>query len=132
MKTDALVGKYVEIRDRRSDLKRQYEEEDKQLKNMLEKIEEVLHKALVDAGETSKKTRFGIVYKTNKDYANVADWKEVLDYIRSNEAWDLLERRVSKSAVKDIMSPDETGKFRQPPPPGVNFVSVETVGIRRA
>lgn len=132
MKTDMLVGKYVELRDRRAALKKSYEAEDKVLKDMMEKIEEALHKALVAAGETSKKTRFGIVFKTKKEFANAADWDAVTDYIWENKAWGLITRRINVAEVKSLMEPDETGKFTKPPPPGVNFVQVETVGIRRA
>lgn len=132
MKTDMLVGKYVELRDRRAALKKDYEAQDKQLKDLMEKIENKLHAMLVEAGETSKKTQYGIVFKTMKDYANVADWESVLEFIKDNEAWGMLERRVSKTEVKTLMAPDENGKFTKPPPPGVNFVQVETVGIRRA
>lgn len=132
MKTDLLVGKFVELRDRRAVLKKDYESQDKQLKDLMEKIENKLHAMLVEAGETSKKTQYGIVFKTMKDYANVADWDSVIEFIRDNEAWGMLERRVSKTEVKTLMAPDENGKFTKPPPPGVNFVQVETVGIRRA
>lgn len=132
MKTDMLVGKYVELRDRRSKLKKEFEAQDKEIKDMMEKIEDVLHKALIESGEKSKSTNYGIVFKTTKDYANVADWEAVLNFIDENKAWGLLERRVSKNEVKSLMEPDEAGKFTKPPPPGINFVQVETVGIRRA
>lgn len=132
MKTDVLVGKYVELRDRRAALKKDYESHDKQLRDLMEKIENKLHAMLVEAGETSKKTPYGTVYKTIKDYANVADWVATLEFIKENEAWGMLERRVSKTEVKSLMAPDENGKLTKPPPPGINFVQVETVGIRRS
>ena len=43
----------------------------------------------------------------------------------------MLERRVSKSAVKDRMEEDRNGNYHQEPPPGVNFGRIEGVNVRR-
>lgn len=131
MKTDAMVGKYVELRDRRSKLKKDYEAEDAKLKTMMEKMEEWFHKELVAAGEKSKRTDFGTVFITHKEYAGVADWGAALEYIKENNEWGMLQRRISLTAVKEIMDADANGKYRKPPPPGINFVRHETVGVRR-
>ena len=131
MKTDQLVAKYVELRDRRSALKKQYEEEDKKLTTFMERMEEMFHALLVESGETSKRTSAGTVFLTHKEYAGVADWDSIKEYIKENDAWGLVQRRISLTAVKEIMSVDANGKYRNPPPPGVNFVRKETVGVRR-
>lgn len=131
MRTDQMVGKYVELRDRRAKLKREFEAEDAKLKTMMEKLEEWFHKELVAAGESSKRTSAGTVFITHKEYAGVADWGAVLEYIQENKAWGMLQRRINLSAVKDIMDADANGEYRNPPPPGINFVRQETVGVRR-
>jgi hypothetical protein len=131
MNLDQLTGKYVELRDRRSVLKKQYEQDDASLKVIMEKIEDRLREMLTDMGANSANTAHGTVYKTYKEFANVADWDMVLNFIRDNERWDMLERRISKTAVKDIMHQTPEGTYLNPPPPGVNFSRTEVVQIRR-
>lgn len=132
MNTGQMIRKYIELRSRRAALKKQYEEEDLQLKALMEKMEQWFHSQLVSDGETCKRTPVGSVFITHKDYASIADWDVVKKYIAENNAWGLVNRRVNVSAVKEIMSPDANGLFRNPPPPGVNFTRVETVGIRQS
>ena len=77
------------------------------------------------------KTAHGTAYIAYRESATVADWDVLLGFIKKSEAWDLLERRVSKSAVKDRMEEDRNGNYHQEPPPGVNFVRIEGVNVRR-
>ena len=44
------------------------------------------------SGETQKKTPSGTAFITTVDFANVAEWDAVLDFIKENEAWDMLEK----------------------------------------
>lgn len=132
MNVDQFTAKYVELRDRRKALKKKYEEEDAPLKLMMEKIEEYLRTELDLAGAKSMNTAHGTVYKAYKEFANVADWDAVLEFILNNEAYDLLEKRISKAGVKERMELGSDGNYRNPPPPGVNFARQETVQIRRS
>jgi len=59
------------------------------------------------------------------DTATVADWDAVLDFIRENEAYDMLERRVNKTAVRGYI--DANSKV----PSGVNFGSRLSINVRR-
>jgi hypothetical protein len=131
MNTDQLVGKYVELRGRRSVLKKAYEADDDTLKVLMGKIEDKLKEFLDETGQESAKTAHGTVFKTYKEYANIADWDTVLAFIKKNEAWDMFEKRISKTAVRDRMQQDADGNYLNSPPPGVNFVRQEVVQIRR-
>jgi len=132
MNMDQLTGKYIELRDRRSALKKQYDTEDGKLKVMMEAIEKKLQADLDAIGAKQAKTEHGTVFKTYKEYANVADFDAMLQFIIEHEAWDMFERRVSKTAVRERMEPTKDEGYRNPPPPGVNFVRVETVQVRRS
>ena len=129
---DTVVAKYVELRDRRSEIKAKYEAQDAELEELMEKIERWLKAKMDQLGLKTANTPHGTAYKIHKEYASVADWEEMLEYIRQHEAWGLLEKRVSKKTLKEIMSPDANGEYTQPPPPGVNFVREETVQVRRS
>lgn len=132
MNIDQLTGKYIELRDRRTALKKEYDAADDKLKVLMTAIEDRLRADLDALGATSAKTAHGTVYKTYKEFASVADFDAMINYIKENEAWDMFERRVSKTAVRNYMEQDKDGNYINPPPPGVNFVRQETVQIRRS
>ena len=57
--------------------------------------------------------------------ASVADWDAVLDHIRENDAWEMLERRVNKTAVEQFKAVNDDL------PPGVNWSETQVVNFRR-
>jgi hypothetical protein len=132
MNADQFTAKYIELRDRRTKLKKQFEADDAKLKVLMTGIEEKLLEKLAVDGAKRITTAHGTVYKTYKEFVNVADWQEVLRFIKENDAYDMLEKRVSKSSVTERMEKDSEGNYRNPPPPGVNFARQETVQIRRS
>jgi hypothetical protein len=56
----------------------------------------------------------------------VADWDACFDWIKKTQAWEFLERRVSKSTVKDYM--EAHGEV----PPGISVNSELVVRVRKA
>lgn len=130
-KVDGIVAKYLELRDRRSENKAAFEAKDRELRGMMEKIEGYLHEYLVTSGLEQSATKQATVFKTRKEYFNVADWDSLCAYVKENDAWGLLEKRVGKNTAKEIMDADANGVYQNPPPPGVNYTAVETVQIRR-
>jgi hypothetical protein len=132
MNLDQFTAKYVELRDRRKILKKEYEAADGELKLMMEKIEAKLREMLDAQNMTSAKTAHGTVFKTHKEYATVADWDAILAFVKENDAYDMFEKRISKTAVRDRMQQDDKGNYLYAPPPGVNFSRIETVQIRRS
>ena len=77
-----------------------------------------------ETGVKSFKTDEGTAFMTTSDYASVADWDSVLEFVRQNEAWDMLTRGVNKTAIRSYI--DET----QAIPPGVNFGTKVGVSVR--
>ena len=132
LNVENLVTKYIELRDRKAQIEKELEAEKAKLTKLMDAIEERLKGLMHDTGTKSLKTDHGTAYIAYKDSATVADWDALLDFIVTNENWDLLERRVSKTAVKHLMEEDRNGNYTNPPPPGVNFVRFETVNVRRS
>ena len=132
LNADVLTAKYLEIRDRRAALKKGYEAEDGKLKHLMDGIEDRLKTMMHELGAKSLRTEHGTPYIAYQESATVADWDALLTYIKECEAWDLLERRVSKTGVKNIMEEDRNGQYQNPPPPGVNFTRFEVVNVRRS
>ena len=129
---DDLTAKYVELRDRKAAIKKEADDETAKLSALQEKIEDKIKEIMHANGVTSLKTAHGTAYISYKESATVADWDALLGFIRSNEAWELLERRINKTACKDMMEQDRNGAYTHPPPPGVNFTRSEGVNVRRS
>lgn len=129
---DQLVAKYVELRDRKTAIEKKAEADKAELTKIMDAIEGKIKEQMHQLGVKSMKTDHGTPYISYKESATVADWDVLLPHILETENYDLLERRVSKTAVKTFMEEDRHGNYTNPPPPGVNFVRVETINVRRS
>lgn len=126
MSMEALVEKYVQLRDAKAKLVSQTKEKVARIDDAMAKIEGVILTEFNNTGVTAVRTEAGTAFKTTKTMAGVADWDALLDYIRENGMWNMLERRVSKPAV------DQYKDEHDDVPPGVNWREEVTIGIRRA
>jgi len=126
MKLSELVGKYIELRDKKSQIKSEYEAKVAKLDETLSQIEGVLLKTFDAAGMDSVKTEFGTAYTTVQTMATVADPDVFRQFVKENDAWEMLQNRVSKTAVEQYKAVhDEI-------PPGLNWREERVVNIRRA
>jgi hypothetical protein len=121
---DQVIRMYVQLRDRKAELERDVKEEVKPIKAQMEKLEAFLLRELTEQGASSFKTEGGTAFITTQEWATVKDWEATLQFIQETEAYDLLERRVSKTAVRVLV--DEGT-----PPPGVDYGTKLGVNIRR-
>jgi hypothetical protein len=131
MNVDDLTAKYIELRDRKAALKKTFETEEGKLGEIQDAIADKIKEIMHELGVKSVKTAHGTAYIAYRESATVADWDVLLGYIQTNNAWDLLERRVSKTGVLERMEEDRNGNYTHPPPPGVNFVRHEGVNVKR-
>jgi len=122
---DWMIDKYVQIRERKRALEAKHKEELSKYNDGLARIEGLLLQAMQDNNLNSMKSVHGTAYKATRTSAKVVDWVQTLQFIRANEAWDLLERRVSKLAVQAVM--EETKQ----PIPGVECASEICVNVRK-
>lgn len=126
MKLDELVEKYIALRDEKAAAKAQYEQSVAQIDALIDKIEAVLLKTFNESGMDSVKTSHGTAYRSTRTSATVADWDAFFGHIQSNEAWELLERRCSKTAVESYKQAHEEL------PPGINWREEHVVNVRRS
>lgn len=117
---------YIRLRDRRAKRKAEYEEADRPDREAQEKIEAQIMEQFNADGTDSLKTEFGTAYRSMKTSATVADWEAVLEFVKDQEFWTLLEKRVNKTAVEEYLDLNE--KL----PPGVNVTKVATINVRRS
>ncbi len=126
MTMDKMIAKYVGLRDKKAALAKQHAEQLAPFNQTLEILEAWMLEDLQASGSESMRTENGTAYKSKRTSATVEEWAAVLKFIQDNNAWDLLERRVSKTAVQAVI--DDT----QQPVPGVKVTTEVTVNVRRA
>jgi copper chaperone CopZ len=120
-----VIRTYMKLRDQKAAVEARAKDEVSTVKAKLEKLEGWI-KAQADAqGVTSFKSEFGTAFLTTTDYANVADWDAVLNFIRENDAFDILEKRVSKIAVRGYIESTKAV------PPGITYGTKLEVNIRK-
>lgn len=124
---DAVIAAYIKSRDELDLLKKKFKDEEGKIKALQEKRENWLANQLAASGQTSAATPHGTAFFSSTESVTVADWDVLLDHILTNESYELLERRVSKTAVLEIMG----HKRDQTPPPGINYTSIRCVNVRR-
>tara|TARA_R100000458_G_C8077728_1_gene113784 strand:- start:125 stop:529 length:405 start_codon:yes stop_codon:yes gene_type:complete len=122
---DKVIDGYLKLRGEKEAIEAETKEKVKGIKEQLAKIEAWLKEEADRTGVDSFKTAKGTAFLTKTDFAQVADWDAVLEFIKENEAFDLLEKRVSKTAVRGYIEANKSV------PSGVNYGSRIDVNVRK-
>lgn len=122
---DQVIAAYMTLRSQKDSIEAATKEKVSGIKAKMEKLEAWIKTQADAQGVTSFKTKHGTAFLTTTDYANVADWDAVLEFIQSKGAFEMLEKRVSKTAVRNYV---ENDKFV---PPGVNYGTKLEVNVRK-
>lgn len=125
--TEKLVKAYIKMRDARAALSAEYEAKDKEIKDQMEMIEHTLLDVCKRAGADSIKTGNGTVIRGVRTSYWTSDWESMHNFVKENQALDLLERRVAQRAMGEFLkaNPDKM-------PKGMNVETKYTVTVRRA
>ena len=126
MKLDLIVERYVQMRDRKAEMKAAYEASVADLNTGMAKLENAIMATLNEQGVESVRTSHGTAFKSVSNSATIADWDMYLAFVKENDRWDMLERRCAKLAVEQYRAANDDL------PPGVNWKSAVTVNVRRA
>jgi hypothetical protein len=122
---DDVVATYMKLRSQKEAIEAEVKDRVSNIKAKMEKLEAWIKEQADSQGVTSFKTKHGTAFLTTTDYANVADWDAVLNFIRENESYDMLEKRISKIAVRGYIEANKAV------PPGVNYGTKLEVNIRK-
>lgn len=121
-----LLQLFIALRDRRTERKAAYQLDDTSDRSKQEKIETEFLRRFGDRGIDNVSARgVGTAYRSTRVSATVADWDSLLGHIQDQDAWELLERRVNKTAVEQFKEQHEDL------PPGVNWSESQVVNFRR-
>lgn len=122
MKIDKLVGTYIELRDQKARLKADYDAKVAHIDKAMNLIEAAMLQHFNATGSDSVNVRgVGTAYRTIKASCTVADKDAFMQYIRNNEAWEMLDIRANKTTVAQFRAANDDI------PPGLNWS--ETVGV---
>ena len=122
---DSVIKKYMRLRDKKAAVEATVKEELDQIKANMAKLEAFLKVKLDADGLTSFKTDHGTAFLTTTAFANVEDWDAVLRFIREEEAFDMLEKRISKTAVRGYIEANKEV------PPGVKYGTKLDINVRK-
>jgi hypothetical protein len=126
MKLSELIDKYIEIRDKKAQLKAEYDAKKNKMDDALDKIEAVILKTFDASGMDSAKTENGTAYTSRLVTATVADPDVFMRHVVETEAWHMIEKRCSKVGVEQYRAEhDEV-------PPGINWREERVVNVRRS
>ena len=122
-----LAAVYIKIRDRRADLKKQFEAGDKDLEDQQNLLAERMLDICKDMDADSIRTPHGTIIRSVKSRYWTNDWDSMYSFIEEQGAFGLLEKRLHQTNMKDFLSenPDVC-------PQGLNVESQYTVVVRRS
>lgn len=124
---DQLTAIYLKIRDKRSELKREFENQDKDLEEQQKMLAEQMLDSCKELGADSIKTPHGTIIRSVKSKYWTGDWDSMYTFIKEHNAFGLLEKRLHQTNMKDFLNehPDTM-------PMGLNVENEYTIVVRRA
>lgn len=123
---DGVIAEFVKLRDERSALKAEYEARDRELREQMDTREAWLLEQINTLGVDSIKGGAGTAYVTTQTRSSCSDWPLYWEWIKTNNRFDCLEKRVSQKPIKDMI---ENGDDL---PPGINTFTERVVTVRRS
>ena len=124
---DKLVKAYIKMRDFRSQLKAQYDEQDNAVKEQMGLVESQLLELCKTTGADSLRTKFGTVSRTVQTRYMTGYWESMYKFIMENNAPDLLERRISQIQMREFLKENPDAM-----PIGLNVDNRYVVTVRRS
>jgi hypothetical protein len=124
--TEDLVSAYIKIRDQIADVKRRADEQVAELTVHLNAISDELQTICKDIGANSINTSAGTVMRSVKSKFWTNDWQSMYAFIRDNGAFELLEKRLHQTNMKNFLEENPEAH-----PPGLNVEREFVVTVRR-
>jgi hypothetical protein len=123
---DRLAKVYVKIRDKISELTRDYETQVETLKAQQAQVSSTMKDQLRAMGSLSSKTEYGTVSLITKTRYYAMDKDAFKRFVIENDAADLYEQRVAQKNMAEFLDKNPGNV-----PPGLNIVSEIEVAVRR-
>ena len=123
---DKLARVYRKMQTRIQTLTATYETEVEVLKAQQEAVKTALKDQMLALGVKSVNTAEGTVILSTKTRYSTQDWDAFKDYIKENDAIDLLEKRIAQTNMATFLGENPTLV-----PPGLNSNSEYSISVRK-
>jgi hypothetical protein len=124
---EALVAEYIVLRDTKKEKTEAFKiAMQEEIQSRMDAIEGEILDFMNKTNQKNAKTAYGTASRVEDVSATIADAAEFRHYVVGSEAWEMIDWRANKTAVKEIV--EATGA----PPPGVNFVRNYKIQVRKA
>jgi hypothetical protein len=123
---EKLTKVYIKIRDKRAEIKAQFEKEDEKLEKQLTDIKRALLDYCKSQGVESVRTPAGIFYRSLKTRYWTNDWEAMNKFILDRAIPEFYEKRLNQTSVKQYLeeNPDVL-------PPGLNVDNEYVITVRK-
>lgn len=121
---ETASAKYLEFRTEVEKIEKEAKAKVAALKAVMADIESWFAAKAQEEGLRTIPTKCGTAYWSTHYSAKVANPSAFKDYVIANQAFDLIETRAAKIAVKSFVDANGT------PPPGVDFTAVNVFNLR--
>jgi hypothetical protein len=123
------LGKRIQqlfaLRAKVSEIKARHDAELKPYASTLLKLQDVVLSDLQESGQDSSKVRgVGTVFKKVTDSATIADKDAFRRHVIGSQDYDLVDMKANTPAIRAHI------KSEGSPPPGINFSSFASLGVR--
>jgi len=123
---DKLVEAYRTLREKKEQVDAEYKAKLEEIRRRQEIIENKILDFFNQTGVESARTPHGTAYISEVFNAKVVNRDDFYRFVRDNDAWDFVEARANKTAVRQYLE-EHNGSL----PPGVDVVVVRKINIRK-
>ena len=127
MDMDKIVRAHLAIRNERKRLTSDFNATDSDLKRKQERLEAEMLRFMRESGMESVRTDAGTIYQQESVKPAASDWTAFYAWVRENDAFDALEKRIKATFVKDFMEENDGAT-----PPGVSVHREYVARVRSA
>jgi len=124
---DKLTAIYIKMRDAKDKLTADYKQQYADLEEQMTVLEAEMLEICKNMNADSIRTKAGTIIRSVKSRYWTNDWDSMYHFIKENDAYGLLEKRLHQTHMKEFLSenPDLL-------PMGLNVESEYTVVVRRS
>ena len=101
--TDKLAEIYIKIRDKRSEMKEQFEKQDNELKEQQDLLAEQMLSVCSELGADSIKTPAGTIIRKVDTRYQTTDWDSMYQFVQEHDAFPLLASKTLLTNLKQLL-----------------------------
>jgi len=122
---EKAAADYLRLRDAALAIMREAEAKVAEIGQVMDKISSQMLAEMNESNASSIRTGAGTIIRQEDLKPRATDWDAFYRWIAENDAFEFLERRVTKNAVASYL------KDHEEPPPGVSVLREWKVTVRR-